>query len=301
MNRLSDNARGALFMAICMAGFVLNDAMIKLVTQEISLFQAIFLRGILASLLIGALAWGRRELFYRPSRGDAKLLVLRIIGELGGTVTYLTALMHIPIASATAILQALPLAVTLGAAVFLKEPVGWKRYTAIAIGFAGVLIIVRPGAEGFDAFALFAVVAVGFVTLRDLATRQLSGPVPSLFVAFGTAVAIMLCGAVTLPFTDWKPVAGRDLLHLTIAVGGLFFGYVFSVSSVRVGDVAFVAPFRYTILIWAILLGIVLFGDVPDGWTLLGSGIIVATGVFTFYRERRLSRQVASVALETAD
>ncbi|HMA15362.1 MAG: DMT family transporter [Bacteroidota bacterium] len=302
MNGLSDNARGAIFMAICMAGFVLNDAMIKLATQEVSLFQAIFLRGILASLLIGALAWWRRQLIYRVSRGDGWLLALRIFGEMGGTVCYLTALMHIPIANATAILQALPLAVTLGAAVFLKEPVGWKRYTAIAIGFAGVLIIVRPGAEGFDAFALLAVVAVGFVTLRDLATRQLSGPVPSLFVAFGTAVAIMLFGAVMLPFTEWKPVAGRDLLHLTIAAGALFFGYVFSVSSVRVGEVAFVAPFRYTILIWAILLGVVIFGDIPDGWTLLGAGIIVATGVFTFYRERRLARRpVAAVALETAD
>jgi drug/metabolite transporter (DMT)-like permease len=289
-------------MAICMAGFVLNDAMIKLVTQEISLFQAIFLRGVLASLLIGSLAWWRRQLFYRVSRSDGKMLALRILGEMGGTVCYLTALMHIPIANATAILQALPLAVTLGAAVFLKEPVGWKRYTAIAIGFAGVLIIVRPGAEGFDAFALLAVVAVCFVTLRDLATRQLSGPVPSLFAAFGTAVAIMLLGAVMLPFTEWRPVDSPDLLYLAVAAGSLFFGYVFSVSSMRVGEVAFVAPFRYTILIWAILLGVVIFGDIPDLWTLLGASVIVATGVFTFYRERRLSRRLlAPVAAETAD
>ena len=150
MNALSDNSRGALFMVICMAGFVLNDAMIKLVTQDISLFQAIFLRGILASLLIGALAWWRGQLFFRVSRGDGKMLALRVLGELGGTVCYLTALMHIPIANATAILQALPLAVTLGAAIFLKEPVGWRRYTAIGIGFAGVMVIVRPGAEGFE-------------------------------------------------------------------------------------------------------------------------------------------------------
>ncbi|MEQ9606497.1 MAG: DMT family transporter [Kiloniellaceae bacterium] len=302
MNGLSDNSRGALFMAICMAGFVLNDAMIKLATQEISLFQAIFLRGMLASLLIGTLAWLRGQLFYRVSRGDGKMLALRVIGELGGTICYLTALMHIPIANATAILQALPLAVTLGAAVFLNEPVGWRRYAAIAIGFAGVLIIVRPGAEGFDAFALLAVVAVGFVTLRDLATRQLSGPVPSLFVAFCTAATIMLFGAVMLPFTQWQPVETTHLLTLTVAACALFFGYVFSVSSMRVGEVAFVAPFRYTILIWAILLGIFIFGDVPDFWTLLGAGVIVATGIFTFYRERRLSRRmVAAAVVQTAE
>ena len=296
MNALSDNSRGAIFMAICMAGFVLNDAMIKLVTQDIGLFQAIFLRGILASLLIGALAWGRRQLFYRVSRGDGAMLALRIIGELGGTVCYLTALMHIPIANATAILQALPLAVTLGAAVFLKEPVGWKRYTAIAVGFAGVMIIVRPGAEGFDAYALLAVVSVGFVTLRDLATRRLSGPVPSLFVAFLTAVSILLLGAVMLPFTEWQPVEASHLGIIAVGASALFFGYVFSVSSMRVGEVAFVAPFRYTILIWAILLGIVIFGHIPDGWTLVGASIIVATGVFTFYRERRLSRRLVAAA-----
>jgi len=300
MNRLSENSRGALFMTICMAGFVLNDAMVKLVTQEISLYQAIFLRGILASLLIGSLAVWRGQLFYRVSRHDGKMLTLRIIGELGGTICYLTALMHIPIANATAILQAMPLAVTLGAAVFLHEPVGWRRYAAIAIGFAGVMIIVRPGAEGFDAFALLAVVAVCFVTLRDLATRQLSGPVPSLHVAFLTAVIIMLFGAVMLPFTEWRPVASRDLLALAVGASALFFGYVFSVSSMRVGEVAFVAPFRYTILIWAILLGIFIFGDIPDFWTLVGASIIVATGIFTFYRERRLSRRLV-VAAQTAD
>jgi drug/metabolite transporter (DMT)-like permease len=301
MNALSDNSRGALFMVICMAGFVLNDAMIKLVTQDISLFQAIFLRGILVSLLIGALAWWRGQLFFRVARGDGKMLALRVLGELGGTVCYLTALMHIPIANATAILQALPLAVTLGAAIFLKEPVGWRRYTAIGIGFAGVMIIVRPGAEGFDAFALLAVLAVLFVTLRDLATRQLSGPVPSLFVAFATAVTIMAFGAVMLPFTEWRPVSSGNLLTLALGASALFFGYVFSVSSMRVGEVAFVSPFRYTILIWAILLGLVVFGDIPDGWTLLGASIIVATGVFTFYRERRLARQPLPAVAQTAE
>ncbi|MEQ8354501.1 MAG: DMT family transporter [Kiloniellaceae bacterium] len=294
MNNLSDNSRGALFMTICMAGFVLNDAMVKLVTQDINLFQAIFLRGIFASLLIGALALWRGHLAYRVSRGDGKLLILRIVGELGGTICYLTALMHIPIANATAILQALPLAVTLGAAVFLKEPVGWRRYTAIAIGFAGVMIIVRPGAEGFDAYAILAVIAVLFVTLRDLATRRLSAPVPSLFVAFCTATIITLFGALMLPFAVWQPVAADNLLYLAVAASSLFFGYVFSVSSMRVGEVAFVSPFRYTILIWAIILGIVIFGDLPDAWTLAGAAVIVATGVFTFYRERRLSRMPIS-------
>ena len=215
MNGLSDNARGAVFMAICMAGFVLNDAMIKLVTQEISLFQAIFLRGILASLLIGALAWWRRQLFYRVSRGDGKLLALRIFGEMGGTVCYLTALMHIPIANATAILQALPLAVTLGAAVFLKEPVGWKRYTAIAVGFAGVLIIVRPGAEGFDGFALLAVIAVAAPLMGLLGTVTGMIEVFSVLATTGGGDAKQMAGGVsraTIP----------TMAGMVSAISGLF-------------------------------------------------------------------------------
>jgi drug/metabolite transporter (DMT)-like permease len=120
--------------------------------------------------------------------------------------------------------------------------------------------------------------------------------VPSLFVAFLTAVSILLLGAVMLPFTDWTPVETSHLTIIAVGASALFFGYVFSVSSMRVGEVAFVAPFRYTILIWAILLGIVIFGHIPDAWTLVGASIIVATGVFTFYRERRLSRRLVAAA-----
>ena len=145
--QLADNLRGALFMTLSLAGFALNDTLMKLLAPDIPLFQAIFLRGVVATVLVGLLAWHRRALWQQISNRAAWIIGLRIVGELGMTICFLTALFNMPIASATAILQVMPLAVTLGAAMFLGETVGWRRYMAIAVGFLGVLLIVRPGSR----------------------------------------------------------------------------------------------------------------------------------------------------------
>lgn len=288
-------------MAVAMAGFCLNDTMMKLVFADLELFQAIFLRGLLLSLLLALLSLPRGELLHRPSRSDARVLGLRVVGEIGSAVCFLTALYHMPIANATAIIQAIPLAITLAAALFFGEQVGWRRYSAIAVGFAGVMIIVRPGFEGFDAYAFWAVAAVGFMVLRDLSTRRLSPGIPSLYVAFVTALMTAGFAGLLSLTQDWQPLAPRNLGLLCASAGFLVFGYLFSIKAMRVGEIAFVSPFRYTILIWAIVLGILVFGDIPDGWTLLGAGIVVATGVYTFYRERKLRRAIAVRAVQTAE
>jgi drug/metabolite transporter (DMT)-like permease len=298
----TDNVRGAFFMAVAMAGFVLNDTMMKLVFDDLELFQAIFLRGLLLSLLIGAVALARRQLAYRPSRADARALGLRVAGEIGSAVCFLTALYHMPIANATAIIQAIPLAITLAAALVFGEKVGWRRYSAITVGFAGVMIIVRPGAEGFNVYAFWALAAVGFMVLRDLSTRSFSHAIPSLYVAFVTAaLTAAFAGAVALT-RAWQPLGLDQLALLSASAGFLFFGYLFSIKAMRVGEVAVVSPFRYTILIWAIILGVLVFGDIPDGWTLLGAAVVVVTGIYTFYRERKLMRAaVAAACVQTAE
>jgi len=287
MNFSSDNVRGAVFMAMCMAFFVLNDTVMKLAAGQFSLFQAMFLRGLAATTMIGLMAWYQNAFSYTISKKDRGILIVRIIGEVGATLTFLNALFNMPLANATAILQALPLVVTLAAALFLREAVGWRRYLAIIIGFSGVLIIVRPGAEGFNIFSVSAIAAVLFVTLRDLATRQLSPGIPSVLVTFLASSIVTLTGAVLSPVMAWKPIEFSGLLLLFIAAVFIIFGYLFSVMAMRVGEIGFVSPFRYTILIWAIILGYIVFGDIPDAWTISGTIIIVATGMFTFYRERQ--------------
>ena len=224
---ISDNAKGALFMALSMVGYILNDTFFKLVMTDLFLFQAILIRGIVASALILALAWHFNALRYRPNIKDRKLIGLRVIGEVGGTMCYLTALSYLPIANATAILQVIPLTVTLAAAWFFGETVGWRRYSAILIGFAGVLIIVRPGAAGFDWHAVWALAAVLFLTLRDSVTRRLSPDVPSLFVTVLTAVTITAIALLLVPFNGWAPPTSSHIWMMVYAALFLLVGYSF--------------------------------------------------------------------------
>jgi S-adenosylmethionine uptake transporter len=291
---LSDNMAGAFLMMGSMAGFGFNDALIKLASAEMGLFQVILLRGIGASLLIALLAWRLGAYRRMPAKRDWGVLALRTAGEVGATLCFLTALFNMPIANATAILQALPLAVTLAGALLLREPVGWRRYLAIAAGFTGVMIIVRPGAEGFNSYSLYALAAVGFVTLRDLSTRALSHEVPSMLAASLTAVTITIVGGLGAAVTgDWAPVTAGGTAALAGAVLFIFAGYLFSIMTMRRGEVGFIAPFRYTNLIWAILLGLFIFGEVPDVWMLTGGAIVVGTGLYAFHRERIRARTLA--------
>ena len=286
---LSDNARGAAFMALAMAAFTANDALMKQVTQDVPLMQAIVVRGLLSGAMLAALAMATGGLHMALSRADRGPVALRTLAEVGATLTFLTALMHLPLANISAILQALPLAVTLAAALVFGDRVGWRRLSAIAVGFAGVLLIVRPGAEGFTVWSLVAVASVLCVVVRDLSTRRLTGVLPTSTVALYTAGAVTAMGVVGMAFgPGWQPVGGAALAALAGAAMLLVVGYTFIIKAMRVGEVSFVAPYRYTSLLWAILLGWLIFGSLPDALTWAGSALIVASGLFTMWREARL-------------
>jgi drug/metabolite transporter (DMT)-like permease len=245
---------------------------------------------VIATALIGLLAWRQGALRFRPALRDGRLIGLRILGEIGGTVAFLTALFNMPIANASAILQSLPLAVTLAAATFFGEPVGWRRYLAIAIGFAGVLIIVRPGSDGFNVYALWALASVGFIVLRDLSTRRLAWHVPGISVAFITSAGLTVAAGLAGFVDDWVPLTLRQAVVLAAAGLCLIVGSVAGVTAMRRGEIGFVQPFRYTLLLFAMVYGLALFREVPDVWTLTGSAIVVGTGLFTLHRERRAAK-----------
>jgi len=287
MNSASDNLRGAIFMMLSMAGYVVNDALIKLVSDDVALAQSVFIRGLMATALLAAFAAYKNQLFVRVDGRELRIIVLRAFGEIAATYCYLTALVNMPLANITAILQSLPLAVTLAGALFLGHKVGWRRYAAIAVGFCGVLIIVRPGGADFNSYALWAMAAVGFITLRDLMAAKLAQDTPSMFVALFTAAGVTIAGGALAIFEPWSPMTSGSFSYLAAAAGFILIGYVTSISAMRFGEIAFVSPFRYTVLVWALVLGIFVFGDYPDGWTMVGIAIVVGTGVFTFYREQR--------------
>ena len=277
-------------MALSMLAFVLNDGLMKAVFDSMSIYQAIFLRGLITVPLIALLAWHKGELIVSIAPRNRLLLTLRVAAEVGATVGFLTALKHMPLANVTAILQVLPLTVTMAAALFLGEKVGWRRWLAIAIGLAGVMIIIRPGMEGFSVYSIWALVAVGCVTIREIATRKLSADLPSLPVALATAIAIGGLGAVMLPAVEWAPVSASALSLICGASLAIIGGYLFSVMTIRIGDIGFVAPFRYTAMVWALLLGLLMFGEIPDMPTITGTVIIILTGLYSLRRERSVRR-----------
>ena len=287
MNNVSDNLRGAVFMMLSMIGYVFNDAMMKLASSELDLAQSVFIRGLMATVLLAGFAVYKRQFFYRATWPEMKIILLRSIAEIAATYCFLTALFNMPLASVTAIMQSLPLAVTLAGSIFLGQRVGWRRYLAILVGFGGVLIIIRPGGEDFNAFSLWAVAAVGFVTIRDLMAARLSARTPSVFAALFTAFGVTLAAGIAAAFEPWAPVSMTNAALLATAAVFILIGYVTSISAMRFGEIGFVSPFRYTVLVWAVLLGVLIFKDYPDFWELLGISIVVGTGVFTFYREHR--------------
>lgn len=298
---LPNNIRGSLFMVISMAGFALNDSMTKLASAEMNAGQVMLIRGVFATLLIGLIAWQQGALRV-PSHALNPLVIARVVAEVFATGCFLIGLAHMPLANSSAILQVLPLVITLGAAIFLGEPIGWRRMLAITIGFIGVLIIVRPGFAGFNFFALFSLASVVLCAIRDLTTSRVPAAVPTVFVSFITTVFVMLGGAVMMvPLGGWTPPSTGSVGILALSAVMVLVGYQFVILAMRSGDVSAVAPFRYSNLIWAIFLGFVIFGDVPDLPMIVGSIIVVGSGIYALLRERLVSRaKPATTATETA-
>jgi drug/metabolite transporter (DMT)-like permease len=282
-----DNLRGSMLMVLAMAGFALEDMFIKRLAAAMPVGQIIALVGLGGAVIFAAIcaAQGRRlwsrDLLARP-------VILRNLGEMAGTLCFVSAIALTPLSQASAIIQAMPLAVTLGAALFLGAPVGWRRWTAILAGFAGVLMVVRPGLAGFAPASLFAVAAVIALATRDLATRAVPPTISSMQLSAYAFATLVPTGAVLLAVSG-GPVAvdaggARDLaLALLCAVAA----YYAIVAAMRVGEVAVVTPFRYTRLVFALIIGVAVFGERPDPWTLIGAAVIVASGVYTILREAR--------------
>ena len=290
----SRNLAGALFMTVSMAGFTLSDALSKVLFEFIGMGQLMLARGIVASTLVGILAWSRGA-FARPAALIHPMVLLRVFGEAMATMTFFVGLNAMPLPNVSAIMQALPLAVTAGAALIFAEPVGWRRWLAIGVGFVGVLMIVRPGGDDFNSASLWVLGCVFFCVVRDLATKRVPDSIPSFAVSSATAITVTLLGGIMVVTTgDWRPMAPAHIGLVAIAAVLLIVGYQFVIMAMRSGDISFVAPYRYTALIWALALGWLVFADIPDPLTLAGSAIVVGSGLYMLWRERRRGQEFAA-------
>lgn len=287
-----DNLIGIAAMLVAMIGFVSNDTQVKLASESLPLGEVMFLRGVATVLIITAIVFmqgHQRHLRLVRHRG----VFWRTVGEVVASILFLTALTHLPLPNATIIMQAAPLVITAIGALFLGHIVHWRRWTAIAIGFIGVVIVMRPGFEGFNAYSLLALSAVLFVALRDLSTRTIPRTIPTVLIVAVACVTVMLAGAgmgLVLGEAWQTPDIGEALLMIG-AASCLIVGYWFVTLSMRTGDPAINAEFRYSVIVWATLYGFLIWGDRPDLLTWTGTAIIILSGLYTFHRERRLARR----------
>lgn len=285
----SGNMTGIAAMLVSMAAFTANDTCIKLLHDTMPLGEMILLRNALATVYIlifaaifGGLTW--------PKNPPAKLLSMRLAGELFSTIFFLSGLVALPIADAVAIGQVTPLAITAAAALILKEPVGWRRWLAAVAGFIGVLLIVRPGTAAFSPAALLILAAVCTVVLRDLSTRYITTSVSTLTLTLMSSVAGVVAGTMMLPFETWVMPNGREVALIMTTAAFLTLGYIFVIIAMRNGEVAVVSPFRYAVILFALLSGWVVWQELPDGIQMLGIAILTAAGIYTFHRERLAMR-----------
>lgn len=297
INNVSDNMLGSAYMLLAMASFAIGDSILKFISTEMPLGQILFTRGLFAIAILYLIA--RKLGALRPFSAVLKTpFLLRVLGEVCATYFFFTALFQIPLANAAAIMQALPLTVTLAAAYFLGEEIGWRRISAILVGFIGVILIIQPGLEGFNIFSLYCLMAVLACTLRDVATRRLNHDTPTIFVTLVTVIVVATGGGLLGLTEDWVPTTLYRTSILGIASLFLITGFIGIISSMRVGEVAIVTPFRYSVLIFAILIGLIFFNEVPNYLTIIGSIIVVGSGIYTLYRERRVRRKLAKSAIK---
>ncbi|MGX5732957.1 DMT family transporter [Bosea thiooxidans] len=285
MASAAENRRGIVFMLTAMSLFVINDTLMKLARETYPAGQAIALRAVFAILVGFALVFAVREgdrlaMAFRPR------VLLRGMLEACGALTFGWSLGLMPLANITAINMASPLLIVVLAVMFGIERVGWRRTLALTIGFIGVLFVVRPGAASFNAAALVAVFSVLFTACRDLATRSIGDDVPSTIVSLTTTV---LVGVIALGFgltEQWQPIWRIETVYVALAAILVTAGTFFIISAFRRTDVAVISQYRYAVIVFATLLGYLVWGDVPDLFAFFGIALIVGSGLYTMHRQR---------------
>jgi drug/metabolite transporter (DMT)-like permease len=276
-------------MLASMAVFVVNDTLVKVAADSLPTGEAIFVRGVFTVALCACLIVGTGAAWALPHALSPRVL-LRGLADVGGTVFFLSALVRMPMGDVFGILQFTPLAITAAAALFLGAKVGWRRWSATCAGLIGVLIIVRPGGDAFTPYAVLVIISVLFSVARDLLTRGVGTAVPTLVIAGASASIVTLSSLGFTLFETWVWPSPVGVMLLAGASVALLAGQFYLIAAMRTGEIAVVAPFRYSIILWAVLSGYLVWREVPDLATWVGIAIVSAAGLYTFLREQHLAR-----------
>ncbi|MDN5788378.1 DMT family transporter [Pseudorhodobacter sp.] len=298
---MTDNTRASLLMLGSMGAFAFEDVFLKRAATALHPGQVMVMIGFVGALCFWAVAAAQGQPIL-TRRAFSRAALIRSLSEAGASMLYITALALLPLSINAALLQASPLVVTMGAAIFLREPVGWRRWSAILVGFAGVLIILRPGSEGFQAAGLLTLACVFILAARDLSTRMMPADIGTFQLTTWAYLALVPAGFALMYLGDVQ-IMPVDPSHWGDLIGALLtglVGYWAVTAAMRVGDVSFVAPFRYSRLVFAVILAAIVFGERPDLWMYIGSTLIIGSGLYTFARERALRRTTLSKTLPQA-
>ena len=299
---MSAGVRGILFMVAGCALIVFNDVIVKLLTEQYPVGQAMFVRSlfVIPPVLLFALYEGKlANLRVHNFKGQA----LRSVIVVTGMFLFLTAITMMPIADALAITFAAPLMATALAVPLLGERVGWRRWSAVVVGLAGVILVLRPTGEGIAVVALLPLGSAITLALRDILTRRLSVSDSSSSILMFTTLAVMgtsLASSLADPLLGWtaaawQPIAVGHVAMLAVA-GVLLAGAQYSmIEAVRLAEIGLVAPFKYTSMVWAVLTGYLVFDTVPDIWIISGSTLVVASGLYMLHREATLKKDRRTV------
>lgn len=270
-----------------MGGFAVEDMFLKAASGTVPVGQIMIWFGAGGALVFATLARRRREAIF-PREAFRTTMLMRAVFEVLGRLFYTLAIILTPLSSATVILQAAPIVVVAGAALFFREHVGWRRWTAIAVGLIGVLVILQPGSATFSALSILAVLGMLGFAARDLTTRAVPKVLGTNSIGVWGFLAIVLAGALFHAYEGADVVlpSPGDAGFLTLAVLFGTAGYAALTLAMRTGEISAVAPFRYSRLLFGVALGILVFGESLDATTILGSVLVVAAGLYILLRGR---------------
>ena len=289
--RIEAPGRGIAYMIGGSLLLTMNDAVVKWVSSDFQLGQILVSRGLAALVIITlVLCWRKEFNIFRVKY--PKIQLLRAVLMIASTYLFISGLRLMPLAENVAVAFVGPIFVTALAPLILAERVGWRRWAAVLVGFAGVLVMLRPGGDGLNWAALFPAGAALCGALRDLLTRRISHTEASGTTLFYSTLGVTLAGAVAAPF-GWQPPGMVDLGLFALAGVLLCAAHFLHIETFRFAEAALVTPFKYSSLLWAGAIGFLIWGDTPDRWTVLGAALLIGSGLYIFHRE---SRQPAILA-----
>ena len=255
-----------------------NDAIMKLSSETLGIGQMLFIRGLIA-VAIFSLAL---RISGKPIIAEAafsKWILLRALCECGGTICFITGLSLLPIATASTLVWTSPIFLTIAAALILRERVTMARWSAVLVGFTGVVLVTNPGSADFSLAMLLPLATAIFICARDLVTRQIDPSLHSLYVTWTTLLAVTVAGLL-ISFLDWRPIAVTQIVWLGASAALMSSAFFFQISAVRRGELSFIAPFAYAGIPVAVFYGIVVWAELPSTAMIFGIIFVILSGLY---------------------